>query len=64
MAPYAIKPPDWVSTQSLIQGVYDKVAHFECEYNLMALREKNFRHIIRKNKEKVFFHQKFWETIA
>ena len=28
-----------------------KVAHFECEYNLMALREKNLRHIIRRNKE-------------
>ena len=30
----------------------------------MALREKNFRHINRENKEQVFFHQKFWETIA
>ncbi len=29
-----------------IQGVYDKVAHFECEWNLMALRENGFRHII------------------
>jgi len=34
-----------------IQGVYDKVAHFECEWNVMALRENNFRHIIRKNKK-------------
>jgi len=34
-----------------IQGVYDKVALFEREQNLMALREKKFRHIIRKNKE-------------
>jgi len=47
-----------------VQGVYDKVAHFECKYDLMALREKNFGHIIRKNKEWVFFDQKFWETIA
>ena len=40
-----------VDYHDAIQGVYDKVVHFECEYNLMALREKNFRHIIRKNKE-------------
>ncbi len=37
--------------QIQIQVVYDKVAHFEWESNLMALREKNFRHIIRKNKK-------------
>jgi len=30
----------------------------------MTLRENNFRHIIRKNKKQVFFHQKLCETIA
>jgi hypothetical protein len=31
-----------------VWGVHAKVAHFECEQNLKALRKKNIRHIIRK----------------